>query len=372
MTARRLPNDHAAFRLLAAAAVDGWINPAEAADLEAHLATCPACRADQQAMLADHDWLASPARAVSPDSRVRAAVLDAARSPRIPRIGDVARPWAALAAAAVIVALIGGGVLLTRFEGWGVGAIATPTAGQSPTAAASPTPVPLGTLPTSGPCVPLPANLSAWWPGGDERDLVGGRDLQLRGSAAYSPGLIGGALSLDGVTGYAEVPYDLSLGFGKKDFTIMLWVRFASVAGEQVLIEQWQDTGGGAPESAGWTLTKLGDQVILFTSENQGPAVGGSTPALDLQPGVWYHVAVRRMGPDISIIVDGMTIGAGSGVPDADIGLEAPLLLGRRGDFRGYLLKGQLDEVQIVVGRALFETDIKAAYLAGSTGSCPS
>ena len=361
---------HDEFRLLAAASIDARLDAEDAAALEAHLATCPACRADSQAMLEDHLWLATPGPVALPDPRVREAVLGAARSPRIPRTGDVGRPWAALAATAVIVALIGGGVLLGRFEGWGVGSLPA-TAVPSLPAIPSPTPVPLGTPLPPGPCAPLPEGLAAWWPGDDGRDVVGGRDLVLRGSATYTPGLIGDALTLDGVTGYAEVPYDPSLRFGTKDFTIMLWVRFASVSGEGVLIEQWQDTGGRALEDAGWTLTKLRERVILFTSEHEGAGLTGSTPALDLQPGVWHHVAVRRAGREVTVGVDGRTVGAGSSGSDVDIGLEAPLLLGRRGDQRGYLLHGQLDEVQIVVGRALFETDIRAAYLAGSTGSCP-
>jgi hypothetical protein len=112
MSPDRRANDHAAFRLLAAAAVDGRIDPYDAADLDAHLATCPACRADQQAMLADHTWLASPARALGPDPRIREAVLEAARSSRVPRSVGSNRPWSALVATTLVVAAIGGGLIL--------------------------------------------------------------------------------------------------------------------------------------------------------------------------------------------------------------------------------------------------------------------
>jgi len=184
------------------------------------------------------------------------------------------------------------------------------------------------------------------------------------------PGLIGDALTLNGVDGYAEVEYDPSLDLRTQDFTILLWVRFNSVAGEQVLIEQWQDAGHGAPAAAGWTLTKLEDQVILFTSERSGSGQGGSTPTLDLQPNVWYHVAARRTGGDVVVFVDGVALGAGSAGTALDIQLREPLFLGRRGNDRGFLLDGQLDDVQLVLGHGLFETDIRAAYLAGSTGTC--
>ena len=48
--------------------------------------------------------------------------------------------------------------------------------------------------------------------------------------------------------------------FGGDDFTIQLWVNFKTLDGEQVIVEKF-GPGGGGP---GWTLTKLGNQNLMF------------------------------------------------------------------------------------------------------------
>lgn len=378
MTPRNRERDeHDRFRVLAAAAVDGRLDPDSAAILEEHLSVCPTCRADQQAMLADHAWLAEPGPASEPDARVRAAILEAARSPRIPRTSDAPRrPWVALVAASMVVAIALTGIAISGRRTPAVGGPPTGTPSvtgliiptNAPSAANTPIPLPAGV--PIGSCAPRESALAAWWPAEDPRDVVGAREAVLHGRASFTPGLVGDALTLDGATAYGELPYDPTLLLRTQDFTILLWVRFASVAGEQVLIEQWQDTGGGAPANAGWTLTKLEDQVILFTSEADGAGQGGSTPSLDLRADTWYHVAVRRSGGEVTVFVDGIPIGAGSAERAVDVTFESPLLFGRRGDDRGLLLNGQLDEIQIVLGEAMFETDIRTVYQSGRAGTC--
>ena len=134
----RSSRSHRDYRVLAAAAVDGRIAPDDAVALEAHLATCDVCRADQEAMIADHAWLATPARVAPPDSRVRVAILDAARSPRVPRTEGARLPWSASLAAAALVVLVGGAAtlaLLERTPGPGASVVPNP----SPTGSTGPT-----------------------------------------------------------------------------------------------------------------------------------------------------------------------------------------------------------------------------------------
>jgi len=294
----------------------------------------------------------------------------------VPRTADRQRPWEALAAAALIVAVVGAGMVFGLGRGLGAGQgqaepTSAPAFSSSPPPTPAPTPIPLGTSVAAGPCAPRPAGLTASWPGDNGREVVGGRDLQLRGNASFAPGLVGGALTLDGVSGYAEVPRDPALDLGTGDFTIMLWVRFAAVSREQVLIEQWRDPTDTLP-AAGWTFTKLEDQVLLFTGESAGAGQGASTPSIDLLPGVWYHLAARRSGRDMLVFVNGSPIGGGTADAAIDFTFDTALLFGRRGNDAGFLLDGQLDEVRLVVGRALFQTDIQAIYEAGSTGACTS
>jgi hypothetical protein len=357
MTSRRDADqrEHDAYRLLVAATVDGSIDPDDAPALEAHLAGCPACRADQRAMLEDHRWLATPRSVTFPDPSMRESVIRAARSPAIPQFGPRERPWAGLAAAALTVAIMGAGLLWWNQQRFGLGTQPDQTPGQS-----------------AGACAPMPSGLTAWWPGeGDGGELVAGREATLRPGATTGPGLVGQAFELDGQTGFAEVALDPALRIGAADMTIMLWVRFDDITGDQVLMEQWRDPSPGV-FAAGWTFTKRADHSILFTSGAEGVGEGAETPPLTLERGVWYHLAVRRAQSDMKIHVNGQPTGAGGiAGPQIDIGVDLPLMIGRRGDDRGFHLDGALDEIQMVIGRALSESEIGAWYRAGSSGTCP-
>ena len=134
----RAGRSHDGYRLLAAAAVDGRISPHDAVALEAHLATCTSCRADQRAMIADHVWLATPARVAPPNPRVRAVVLDAARSHRVPRTSGTRRPWTTLAAVAAILALITGGLILAGTQPPDESTPPSPTESRPPIPSAPP------------------------------------------------------------------------------------------------------------------------------------------------------------------------------------------------------------------------------------------
>jgi hypothetical protein len=153
---RRGRDEHAEYRLLAAAAVDGRLDPDSADALAQHLAQCEACRADQRAMLEDHAWLATPRRVAPPPSQVREAILDAARSPRVPRTRGVDRPWAALAAAALVVAVIGGGMLLSIRFGPLVGALPTGASSGAPPTAPAPSLTAAPTGPQAAPTDGIP------------------------------------------------------------------------------------------------------------------------------------------------------------------------------------------------------------------------
>ena len=113
-----------------------------------------------------------------------------------------------------------------------------------------------------------PAGLVAYWPGdGNADDDVGGNHGTLRGRALFAPGRVGQAFSFDGNSSYVSVLHNANIAFETHDFTVQLWVNFASLGGEQVVIEKWTQDG-----AFGWTLTKLspgderGGNAILFAA----------------------------------------------------------------------------------------------------------
>ena len=74
--------DHEAFVLLAAKQLSEQLSPREEADLEAHLADCPSCRAIATGMRRDNIRLHGELGAAAVSPRVRARVLEEANNRR--------------------------------------------------------------------------------------------------------------------------------------------------------------------------------------------------------------------------------------------------------------------------------------------------
>jgi hypothetical protein len=237
------------------------------------------------------------------------------------------------------------------------------------------------------PCFPVQAlhrSLVDWWPGDESAaDLVGYRTGILKGDARISPGLVGGAFSLDGDGDFVEVPNDSMLDFGEQDFTVSLWVKFSSTGGEQVLIEKWVQKFTSPLASIGWTLTKLQGQAIrLAVSTADTYEIDTDSEPLDLPTNVWLHVAARREQNEFSVFLNGRRVAFKAVDPMVPIDLRSisSLKIGHRGipadtpgseDPRGgFYLNGQIDEVQLFTGRALPPGLIQAVYLAGERGVC--
>ncbi len=88
---------------------------------------------------------------------------------------------------------------------WACTPTATPTATNTVTPTITPTATP---TPTSTPgCIQPPAGLVIWWPGdGNANDFIGGNHGVVQNGAAFAPGLVGEAFSLDSVDDFVEVP----------------------------------------------------------------------------------------------------------------------------------------------------------------------
>jgi hypothetical protein len=210
---------------------------------------------------------------------------------------------------------------------------------------------------------------TGWWTGdGTPADAVGGHDAILHGDAAFAPGLIGDAFTFDGHGDWAEVPDDPALNVGSRDFTVALWARFRSKAGEQIFAEDWVQRSRAG--SVGWTLEKLGDGGILFTLQPYAGSVG--TKPLDLPLNTWIHVAARRRAGTLSVLVNGEVVGT-EALSDIHASFDSPasLKFGHRGGSRdtpgalldqGFFLDGELDDILFFVGRGLSDGQIRHIF----------
>ena len=241
--------------------------------------------------------------------------------------------------------------------------------------------------PVARPCFPVQAvdrGLVDWWPGDESgADIVGYRTGILKGNTGISPGLVRGAFSLDGDGDFVDVPSDSMLDFGEQDFTVLLWVKFGSTAGEQVLIEKWVQKLTSPSASTGWTLTKLHDQVLrLAVSTAETDEIDADSEPLDIPTSAWLLVAARREQNEFSVYLNGRRVAVKAVDPavPVDVRTSSSLKIGHRGvpadtpgseDLRGgFYLNGQIDEVQLFMGRALPPGLIQAVYQAGERGVC--
>src|SRR5262249_43277659 len=75
-----------------------------------------------------------------------------------------------------------------------------------------------------------PDGVVAWWRAdGNAKDSVGSNHGTLKGGVTFAPGVAAQAFRLDGSTRYVEVPRSDRWGFGTRDFSIELWVRFSAL-----------------------------------------------------------------------------------------------------------------------------------------------
>lgn len=230
-----------------------------------------------------------------------------------------------------------------------------------------------------GGCLPAASSLAAWWPGdGTAEDVVGGEHAMLVEDATHAEGMVGEAFRLDGDGDYIEVGDRFMGDFGMEDFTVAAWVRFATLAGEQVLAEKWVQRYD--EPSWGWTLTKLNDHSLgLFTEDPAGEMASIISAPLDVTPDRWVHLAGRRRGDRLDLLMDGGVIAYRTHADIADLQSTATLKFGHRGtgedtggslDDRGRYLNGSLDEIQITVGEAMSDTQIAAVAAAEHRGVC--
>jgi len=221
-------------------------------------------------------------------------------------------------------------------------------------------------------CEAPPATLTAWWPAnGTSADIWGGYNATVENGATYGAGHVGQAFQLDGSHSFVDVASDPGLNAGTGDFTVDLWVNFASTSGEQVMVEKWIQRS----PPVGWTLTKLANNSVQFALSSQ-PHDATSAP-LAISANTWIHFAARRANGNLAVFMNGTQVATGSNIND--VSTTSSLKFGHRGsptdtpgssDTRGFFLNGRIDEVHLFIGYALSDAEIQALYGTGTAGLC--
>jgi len=251
----------------------------------------------------------------------------------------------------------------------------TPLATDTPTPTASPTNTP---TPTGTPgCVQPPAGIVGWWPGnGDAKDVVGGNHGTPLNGAAFAPGLVGEAISLDGLNAYVEVQDSPS--FTLSSITIDAWVKPNSVIGSLHPIVAKYNASLPDPTGVSWSFLGAGNAGLVFVAYQSLMVYRGvESDMAVLTPGVWQHVAATfdDQTQAITLYVNGVPVPAtlisGStqvAINDSVTPVDFGTLINMQGGLNG-LWDGLMDEVDIF-NRALSASEVQAIYQAGVGGKC--
>jgi uncharacterized repeat protein (TIGR01451 family) len=223
----------------------------------------------------------------------------------------------------------------------------------------------------------LPANLTGWWPlDGNASDRIGTNDGRLLGEPTFRAGLVGQALSFDGIDDQVEVraapALNVGLGTG---FTLELWINPSDLQAQQPLLE-WVNQQGSlgvhfwmsqAAPAGGGPGCLFANLIDTGNSSHHITTAGGL-----IRTGAWQHVALtyERASGQGTFFLNGQVVGSqqmGSFTPQT--GPPLNLSFGRRTG-SSFLYSGAMDEVSIY-DRALSAAEIGAIVNAGSSGKCP-
>jgi hypothetical protein len=234
---------------------------------------------------------------------------------------------------------------------------------------------------SAGKCKPVcttpPPDMVSWWPGdGNANDIQDGNNGTLQNGAAFAPGKVGQAFSLDGVDDFVEVQNAPNLN-PTNQITIDAWYKPVSFNGNGANPIVNKDYVSHTDPFYQYNLSVTGDQYFHDQAAFNFQITAGGidyfvwTGPNFWTPGNWYHIAGTYDGSNVKLYVNGVLIDstpASGAMTDYGKNLRIGGLsnLNRTGlDY----LPGLVDEVEIL-NRALSASEIQAIYNAGSAGKC--
>lgn len=150
----------------------------------------------------------------------------------------------------------------------------------------------------------------------------------------------------NGVTGtYLAIPDHADFDFGTGDFTVDFWVRYETIiAGDQ---EFFSHDAGSTEFSLSYNENVPSLQFMI--------AGGNSYQTVDLNTGIWYHIAYVRSGTSAYIFKDGIQLGTAS-TNSGNANSTAGITIGANNG-GGDRLNGWIDELRVSKGVARWTTN---------------
>jgi hypothetical protein len=223
------------------------------------------------------------------------------------------------------------------------------------------------------PCLDAPSGVVSWWTGdGTASDRVSTNNGTLLGGATYAAGEAGQAFSLDGISGWVDVPNSPLLN-PTGPFSVECWIQADSQQfSQQCLIV---DKSHGWTDGTGWALQTAADGTAAFFygiggssgSPANFPYVSTTKSVLD---NLWHHLAGVWTGSQLQIYLDGelhnslnQTNLPANNLRDVELGRSWG------GGTPARFFHGKIDEVTYY-SIALSSSQIRAIYEADGAGKC--
>jgi uncharacterized repeat protein (TIGR01451 family) len=225
-------------------------------------------------------------------------------------------------------------------------------------------------------CVAPPSGLVSWWTGetGAQDIADGNSGTLVNGATTAAPGMVGQALSFDGVDDHVLVPFNSNLN-PTGPFSVDLWLKASPQQGSGDGIFMLVDKSHGFVDSTGWGISGFisdGTLSFIFGEGGGGPPANfvGAGTGVSVLDDQWHHFAGVFTGSAIEVYLDGVLKGSTpySGLPvnnNRDLYIGAAWGAGT--PTRHF--HGLVDELEYY-NRALSVSEIAGLYNAGALGKC--
>ncbi|MBN8456809.1 MAG: cadherin domain-containing protein [Verrucomicrobia bacterium] len=210
-------------------------------------------------------------------------------------------------------------------------------------AAAFANPTDAGSMPTA-----MFSGLAGWWRfDGDSATAVidqtrFGRHGSLSGGSSHASGLIGTAISLDGVDDEMDLGVNASL-IGTTDFTIGMWIKIPMGTASPMYLLSQREPGTTGYE--GNYMVQVNTSGILNFSLYNGGYQFNLSSSVALNDGQWHHLALQRQGAAGRIFIDGSLNASAAGTVKSLVSHR--VALGFNSRIGGSYFKGAVDDLRI-------------------------
>ena len=157
----------------------------------------------------------------------------------------------------------------------------------------------------------------------------------------------GSSIAFDGSGDFITLPGDAAFELGTGDFTIELWIRFASFSGDQFKgIIDTRASGDGSNTNR-WSLYFDGDVTRLLWAQNGINRFASPTLSIN----TWYFITLCRESGNCRIFADGVQIGLTfADSVNYGVGTSRPIIGAFGNNTSGQNFNGFIDELRITKG----------------------